>query len=101
MLILAAPMLAAAHARDMIPFAGSCLQVNQSTDFAELVDKEPWLKTTQLVVKPDMLFGKRGKNDLLALNVNISEAESFIHARMNKQVREGLSAHFAATSAAW
>jgi ATP citrate (pro-S)-lyase len=62
------------------------LQVDQTTDFAELVNERPWLKTTQLVVKPDMLFGKRGKNDLLALNVNISEAESFIHARMNKQV---------------
>ncbi len=61
-------------------------QVNQSTDFSELLDREPWLKTTQLVVKPDMLFGKRGKNDLLALNVNASEAESFIAARMNKQV---------------
>lgn len=61
-------------------------QVNQSTEFSELVDREPWLKTTQLVVKPDMLFGKRGKNDLLALNVNIGEAEAFIAARMNKQV---------------
>ena len=67
-------------------------QVDQATDFAELVNERPWLKTTQLVVKPDMLFGKRGKNDLLALNVNISDAESFIHARMNKQVTAGAPA---------
>jgi succinyl-CoA synthetase beta subunit len=60
--------------------------VDQATDFAELVSEKPWLKTTQLVVKPDMLFGKRGKNDLLALNVDISAAETFIHERMNKQV---------------
>ena len=34
----------------------------------------------------DMLFGKRGKNDLLALNVDYSVAQQFIAARMNKQV---------------
>lgn len=67
-------------------------QVDQTTDFTELVNERPWLKTTQLVVKPDMLFGKRGKNDLLALDVDISDAESFIHARMNKQVTAGPSA---------
>ncbi len=33
-----------------------------------------------------MLFGKRGKNDLLALNVDYSQAETFITERMNKQV---------------
>lgn len=38
------------------------------------------------VVKPDMLFGKRGKNDLLALNVDYAQAETFITERMNKQV---------------
>ena len=34
------------------------------TSFVELLDVNPWLKTTRLVVKPDMLFGKRGKHDL-------------------------------------
>ena len=33
-----------------------------------------------------MLFGKRGKNDLLALNIDYSQAETFITERMNKQV---------------
>ena len=66
--------------------------MDNTTDFGELLDREPWLKTTQLVVKPDMLFGKRGKNDLLALNVNFSEAEAFIGARMNKQACPDVSA---------
>ena len=35
------------------------------TNFVELLDANPWLKTTRLVVKPDMLFGKRGKHDLV------------------------------------
>jgi hypothetical protein len=37
-------------------------QVNQSTDWVALLAANPWLSTTKLVVKPDMLFGKRGKN---------------------------------------
>lgn len=61
-------------------------QVTQQTDFVELLGSQSWLNTTKLVVKPDMLFGKRGKNDLLALNVDYSQAETFIRERMNKQV---------------
>ena len=40
-------------------------QVRNTTNFQELVDENPWLKDTRLVVKPDMLFGKRGKHDLV------------------------------------
>jgi ATP citrate (pro-S)-lyase len=45
------------------------------------------LNQTKLVVKPDMLFGQRGKNDLVGLNLTYPEAEEFIKARMGKQVR--------------
>lgn len=41
------------------------LQVTESTDFTKLADQEPWLSSTRLVVKPDMLFGKRGKSGLV------------------------------------
>ncbi|CAN6901686.1 unnamed protein product [Brassica oleracea] len=33
------------------------LHINQTTDLNELVEKEPWLSSEKLVVKPDMLFG--------------------------------------------
>ncbi|XP_055801521.1 ATP-citrate synthase subunit alpha chain protein 1-like [Solanum dulcamara] len=46
-------------------------QFTESTDLNELVEKEPWLSSTQLVVKPDMLFGKRGKSGLVALNLDV------------------------------
>lgn len=39
-----------------------------------------------LVVKPDCLFGKRGKHDLVGLKLDYSGVESFIKARMNKVV---------------
>lgn len=60
--------------------------VTQSTDFTELVDQNRWLSQSKLVVKPDMLFGKRGKHDLVGLNLSIAEVEEFIKARMGKRV---------------
>ena len=62
------------------------MQVSHSTDYAELLGANPWLKSTKLVVKPDMLFGKRGKHDLVGLNLDFAGVEQFIKARMNKQV---------------
>mmetsp|Transcript_4518 Transcript_4518/g.9718 ORF Transcript_4518/g.9718 Transcript_4518/m.9718 type:complete len:431 (-) Transcript_4518:547-1839(-) len=61
-------------------------QVNSSTDFSELLQKQPWLGCSRLVVKPDMLFGQRGKHDLVGLNLSYSEAEAFIKQRLNKIV---------------
>ena len=61
-------------------------QVTQSTNFTELVDQNRWLSQSKLVVKPDMLFGKRGKHDLVGLNLSIAEVEEFIKARMGKRV---------------
>lgn len=61
-------------------------QVTQSTNFTELVDQNRWLSQNKLVVKPDMLFGKRGKHDLVGLNLSIAEVEEFIKARMGKRV---------------
>ena len=53
----------------------------------ELLDANPWMKSTKLVVKPDMLFGKRGKHDLVGLNLDFAGVESFIKARMGKVTR--------------
>jgi ATP citrate (pro-S)-lyase len=62
------------------------LQARADTNFVDALDANEWLKTTKLVVKPDMLFGQRGKHDLVGLNLTFPEAESFITARMNKPV---------------
>jgi ATP citrate (pro-S)-lyase len=39
---------------------------------------------SRLVVKPDCLFGKRGKHDLVGLNLDHLAAFDFISQRMNK-----------------
>ncbi|KAL3689052.1 hypothetical protein R1sor_015361 [Riccia sorocarpa] len=59
-------------------------QVIEKTAFAALADKETWLNSTRLVVKPDMLFGKRGKSGLVALNLDLSSAEAFVKERLGK-----------------
>eukprot|EP00798_Chlamydomonas_sp_ICE-L_P031217 gene31217-6366_t len=61
-------------------------QVTNETDYSALLQKSPWLGDTKLVVKPDMLFGQRGKNDLVGLNLSYAEAQSFIKERLNKVV---------------
>ncbi|KAG0593022.1 hypothetical protein M758_1G291300 [Ceratodon purpureus] len=61
-------------------------QVTKSTDFNKLADEEPWLNSTRLVVKPDMLFGKRGKSGLVALNLDLAGVESFVKERLGKEV---------------
>jgi ATP citrate (pro-S)-lyase len=61
-------------------------QVTESTNFAELVASNPWMTQTSLVVKPDCLFGKRGKHDLVGLNLDHLAAASFVKARMNSTV---------------
>lgn len=55
------------------------LQVTESTDFTKLAEQEPWLNSTRLVVKPDMLFGKRGKSGLVGSVHSLSEnSEVFV-----------------------
>ncbi|OIV93067.1 hypothetical protein TanjilG_20729 [Lupinus angustifolius] len=61
-------------------------QVTESTDFTELQEREPWLSSSKLVVKPDMLFGKRGKSGLVALNLDLAQVASFVKERLGKEV---------------
>jgi ATP citrate (pro-S)-lyase len=52
------------------------VQFTAATNPSELLNENPWLANTKLVVKPDMLFGQRGKNDLVGLNLDFSQASS-------------------------
>lgn len=60
--------------------------MTQTTDFTELTNKEPWLSSTKLVVKPDMLFGKRGKSGLVALNLDLAQVAEFVKERLGVEV---------------
>jgi len=78
--------------------AGQCAQVTADhlssgatpdAFYASLAAAQPWLQTTRLVVKPDMLFGKRGKNNLVLLNADFPSAQAFIASRMGTDVEVG------------
>lgn len=50
------------------------------------MSQQPWLLTTKLVVKPDMLFGKRGKSGLVALNLDFDQVKEFVKERLGVEV---------------
>lgn len=68
--------------------------MNKETDFTELVNEEKWLSSTQLVVKPDMLFGKRGKSGLVALNLDMAQVAGFVKSRLGIEVGLGSDKSF-------
>ncbi|KAG2430958.1 hypothetical protein HXX76_009925 [Chlamydomonas incerta] len=62
------------------------VQFTADTNASDLLNANPWLADTKLVVKPDMLFGQRGKNDLVGLNLDFGQAIDFATARLNRTV---------------
>mmetsp|Transcript_32287 Transcript_32287/g.126402 ORF Transcript_32287/g.126402 Transcript_32287/m.126402 type:complete len:104 (-) Transcript_32287:4904-5215(-) len=68
------------------------LKIAQVSDESGPINKEnllklyPWFGEVPLVVKPDMLFGKRGKNNLVLLNANVDQAVEFILNKMHFEV---------------
>ncbi len=60
--------------------------IGSDTDWKKVEKDNPWLKKEKLVAKPDQLFGKRGKNNLLYVNKSLDEVKKWINERMNKTV---------------
>lgn len=69
-----------------IKYEAKAVLVGPDTDMDKLAKENPWLKKEKLVAKPDQLFGKRGKNDLLHINKTWDEVKKWINQRMNKEV---------------
>jgi len=65
--------------------------VGPDTKLSTLPKENAWLKDEKLVVKPDQLFGKRGKNNLLLLNKSWDESVEFLKENMGKEVTVGKS----------
>lgn len=61
-------------------------RVNEESEFAFLLEENPWLETEKLVVKPDQLLKRRGNNNLLLLNADLPEVQSWIDERINKEI---------------
>jgi ATP-citrate lyase beta-subunit len=65
-------------------YAYETVLVQNGTDLTEVANEKSWLKEKALVAKPDMLFGKRGKNGLVLFkdqkpgDVSLAKAASWI-----------------------
>jgi len=70
-------------------FPGKVVLVDPKTKLDDLPKKYKWLNTEKLVVKPDQLFGKRGKHGLIKANANFAEVKKWIKERMNKETKVG------------
>jgi len=67
-------------------YASRSVLVTVGADLERLACEHAWLKTERLVVKPDQLFGKRGKNKLVLMGAHFEEAKTWIAGHMGKEV---------------
>jgi len=70
-------------------FPGKVILVDPKTKLDDLSNKYKWLTKEKLVVKPDQLFGKRGKHGLIKANASFDEVKKWIKERMNKNTKVG------------
>jgi len=62
-------------------------QSETNTQFQQLEKQNPWLRTEKLVVKPDQLIKRRGKAGLLGLNLEWTNAKTWIIDRQGKEIK--------------
>jgi ATP-citrate lyase beta-subunit len=63
--------------------------VTPETDIDDLKSEYEWLNNKRLVVKPDQLFGKRGKNNLVLINASIDVASNWIEKKKYSEITIG------------
>jgi ATP citrate (pro-S)-lyase len=57
--------------------------VGPDTDMTTLPNRYKWLTTEKLVVKPDQLIKRRGKNNLVLVGANYDQAKEWIEEKSN------------------
>ena len=63
----------------------SVLDSTSNGSWDKILEQNPWLKTTNLVAKPDQLIKRRGKAGLIAVNKTFDEAKQWVMDRMCKE----------------
>ncbi len=72
-------------------YAYETVLVESGDELKKLAEQKPWLKEKPLVAKPDMLFGKRGKNNLVLFrdqkpgDVTLEKAASWIDEKSSSE----------------
>ena len=70
-------------------YTGRVALVTPDTDWEQLIADHPWLTSERLVVKPDQLFGKRGKHGLLLVDTDLEGVKAFVQERMGRELKVG------------
>lgn len=55
------------------------VSVGPGTDLTQLANQHKWLTTERLVVKPDQLIKRRGKNKLILVDANLEQVKDWIN----------------------
>jgi ATP-citrate lyase beta-subunit len=58
--------------------------IDSTTDLDRTIIENPWIQTEKVVAKPDQLFGKRGKANLLLLDANYDDMKKFCHNNLGR-----------------
>src|SRR3989337_254733 len=61
--------------------SGKIVTVGPDTDMTKLPNQHEWLTTEKLVVKPDQLIKRRGKNKLILVDANYDQAKKWIEEK--------------------
>lgn len=69
-----------------VSYQGQAVFVTPELGLEDLARDNSWLKSEKLAVKPDQLFGKRGKNNLLLIDAEFRPAKAWIEERMGKEI---------------
>src|SRR5512136_2946913 len=60
--------------------------VTPDIDLEKLTEQYGWLATEKLVVKPDQLIKRRGKNNLVLVNATFDQAKAWIEEKSKKPI---------------
>src|SRR3989344_1545048 len=63
--------------------------VDSSTNLNVLAQQYPWILQEKLVVKPDQLFGKRGKLGLVLLDADFQSVKEYLQQNMGREFTIG------------
>ncbi|MFX1493492.1 MAG: ATP citrate lyase citrate-binding domain-containing protein [Promethearchaeota archaeon] len=63
--------------------------IDCDTDLEKAISENPWIQSEKVVVKPDQLFGKRGKANLILLDANCDEMKDFCYSNLGRVCKIG------------
>ena len=69
-----------------VAYDGRVALVTPHKDISACAVEHGWIMSERLAIKPDMVFGKRGKHGLILLKASFEEAKQWIQEKSNKAI---------------